>query len=188
MCFHVVSGLSHLIAETPCAVLCALSQVAHHPRKAGKSKYGLLRTPRVLFDLALVLFLKSFRDRPMQFFGLLAAVPLLISGGFLALFCSTALQTGPSYGWAMALSAGLPHLVATLEFLVASVLVRTAVLQKAGVRLCCSLVSGEVPEALGRFTTCISLGFASDRICPHPLPCVSHVWCLCACSSCVWAW
>ena len=46
-------------------------------RPKGKSKYGLSRVRRVLFDLMTVKFLISFLDRPLQFFGLIG----LILGG-----------------------------------------------------------------------------------------------------------
>ncbi len=44
--------------------------VTHHPRKRGKSKYGIGRTYRVLLDLFLMLFFLKFSTRPLQFFGL----------------------------------------------------------------------------------------------------------------------
>lgn len=43
--------------------------VAHHARGAGKSKYGINRTFRVLSDLVLILYLKRFRHKPMHLFG-----------------------------------------------------------------------------------------------------------------------
>ena len=46
-------------------------------RQKGKSKYGLSRIRRVLFDLITVKFIISFIDRPLQFFGLIG----LILGG-----------------------------------------------------------------------------------------------------------
>jgi glycosyltransferase involved in cell wall biosynthesis len=46
-------------------------------RQKGKSKYGLSRVRRVLFDLMTVKFIISFIDRPLQFFGLIG----LIFGG-----------------------------------------------------------------------------------------------------------
>jgi len=53
--------------------------VKHHPRKRGKSKYGLSRTLKVLLDLAVVKFLMSFSTRPIQFFGLIALLIFFIS-------------------------------------------------------------------------------------------------------------
>ncbi len=43
-------------------------------RQKGKSKYGLSRIRRVLFDLVTVKFIISFIDRPLQFFGLIGLV------------------------------------------------------------------------------------------------------------------
>lgn len=58
--------------------------VAHHPRRHGRSKYGLGRTVRVLLDLMTVKFLTGYLTRPIQIFGLVGlAVGLL--GGILAL-------------------------------------------------------------------------------------------------------
>jgi glycosyltransferase involved in cell wall biosynthesis len=48
--------------------------VAHHPRRSGRSKYGLGRTVRVLLDLMTVKFLMSYWTRPIQIFGLLGLV------------------------------------------------------------------------------------------------------------------
>ncbi len=58
--------------------------VNHHPRKMGKSKYGIGRTYRVLLDLLLMLFFQKFATRPLQFFGL--------NGGIL--FCAGMLIEG----------------------------------------------------------------------------------------------
>jgi glycosyltransferase involved in cell wall biosynthesis len=43
--------------------------VRHHARSFGQSKYGIGRTMRVLSDLALILYLKRFRHKPMHLFG-----------------------------------------------------------------------------------------------------------------------
>lgn len=44
--------------------------VAHHPRTAGVSKYGLSRTFRVIIDLISVYFFMRFAARPAHFFGM----------------------------------------------------------------------------------------------------------------------
>ena len=44
--------------------------VRHHPRTAGKTKYNLTRTFRVLLDLITVKFLHSYLTRPMHVMGL----------------------------------------------------------------------------------------------------------------------
>ena len=43
--------------------------VSHRARRFGRSKYGMSRITRVLFDLATVKFLLSFSTRPLQIFG-----------------------------------------------------------------------------------------------------------------------
>lgn len=45
--------------------------VRHHPRKFGKSKYGMGRTLRVVSDLLLIVFFKRYQNRPIHFFGTL---------------------------------------------------------------------------------------------------------------------
>jgi len=44
-------------------------EVEHHPRRAGRSKYGLGRIPRGLLDLLTVLFLTQYARRPLHLFG-----------------------------------------------------------------------------------------------------------------------
>ena len=51
--------------------------VKHHPRKFGKSKYGLGRIPRGLFDLLTILFLNRYLKRPLHFFGSLGLISLM---------------------------------------------------------------------------------------------------------------
>lgn len=48
--------------------------VQHHPRKFGKSKYGMNRTFKVISDLFLIMFLKRYQNRPIHFFGTLGII------------------------------------------------------------------------------------------------------------------
>jgi glycosyltransferase involved in cell wall biosynthesis len=48
--------------------------VRHHPRTAGKTKYNLTRTVRVLLDLITIKFLHSYMTRPMHVMGLAGLV------------------------------------------------------------------------------------------------------------------
>jgi dolichol-phosphate mannosyltransferase len=48
--------------------------VQHHARKFGKSKYGVKRILCGIFDMTTVSFLKTYRNRPMHFFGRIALV------------------------------------------------------------------------------------------------------------------
>lgn len=50
--------------------------VHHHPRRHGRSKYGLGRTFRVLMDLLTVWFMQQFLTRPMHVFGLLGLLSM----------------------------------------------------------------------------------------------------------------
>lgn len=43
--------------------------VSHHPRKKGKSKYGLIRIAKVLLDLITIKFLADFSQKPIYLFG-----------------------------------------------------------------------------------------------------------------------
>lgn len=44
-------------------------EVSHHPRRAGRSKYGIMRTFKVMLDLLTVRFLQGYRTRPSHLFG-----------------------------------------------------------------------------------------------------------------------
>jgi len=56
----LASWMGITLAEVP---------VTHHPRRFGKSKYGLSRTIRVILDLLTVRFLLSYSTRPVHIFG-----------------------------------------------------------------------------------------------------------------------
>jgi dolichol-phosphate mannosyltransferase len=59
--------------------------VAHHPRTAGKSKYGLSRTIKVVFDLVTIKFMASYMTKPLYVFGWAGMLAFAISF-FSALF------------------------------------------------------------------------------------------------------
>ena len=69
--------------------------VRHHPRAAGKSKYNLTRTVRVLLDLMTVKFQGSYQTRPMHLFGGVGLACLFL--GFLGVAISAVMKytTGP---------------------------------------------------------------------------------------------
>lgn len=56
-------------------------EVQHHPRHAGRSKYGIGRTGKVLLDLMTVKFLGTYATKPIYLFGGLGFLSL--GGGFL---------------------------------------------------------------------------------------------------------
>jgi glycosyltransferase involved in cell wall biosynthesis len=55
--------------------------IRNHPRKAGKTKYGISRTTRVLLDLFTIKFLLDYSTKPLQFFGLFGLGALGLGGG-----------------------------------------------------------------------------------------------------------
>jgi len=59
--------------------------VTHHPRVAGKSKYGLSRTSKVIFDLLTIKFMASYMTKPIYIFGWAGVFAFAISV-FSALF------------------------------------------------------------------------------------------------------
>lgn len=52
--------------------------VLHHPRRFGKSKYGLNRTFKVLSDLIFLLFIKKYSQKSMHLFGTLGFISFLL--------------------------------------------------------------------------------------------------------------
>src|SRR5262249_37944200 len=55
--------------------------VRHHPRRHGRSKYGLERVGKVLFDLITVKFLGDYSTKPLYFFGRLGMLLCLAGTG-----------------------------------------------------------------------------------------------------------
>jgi glycosyltransferase involved in cell wall biosynthesis len=62
---ETVSFAGFTMAEVP---------VNHRPRVAGRSKYGISRTVRVVLDLMTIIYLQRFFDRPMRLFGSLGLI------------------------------------------------------------------------------------------------------------------
>jgi glycosyltransferase involved in cell wall biosynthesis len=60
-------------------------EVAHHPRRHGKSKYGLSRTTSIILDLMTFLFLQRYSTKPIRLFGG-AGMILFGLGGIAGLF------------------------------------------------------------------------------------------------------
>lgn len=65
---ELINGAGFTMSEVP---------VSHRPRVAGRSKYGLSRTFRVILDLITILFLRRYGNRPMHLFGSIG----ILSGG-----------------------------------------------------------------------------------------------------------
>jgi glycosyltransferase involved in cell wall biosynthesis len=62
--------------------------VEHHARTMGKSKYGLSRTIKVVFDLMTVKFMASYQTKPLYVFGTCGVLAFVISilAGLYAIF------------------------------------------------------------------------------------------------------
>src|SRR6476661_2105253 len=62
--------------------------VEHHARTMGKSKYGLSRTIKVIFDLMTIKFMASYQTKPIYVFGSFGMLAFAISilGGLYAVF------------------------------------------------------------------------------------------------------
>src|SRR5689334_22357552 len=62
--------------------------VEHHARTAGKSKYGLSRTVKVIFDLMTIKFMASYQTKPIYVFGAFGMLSFVVSvlAGLFALF------------------------------------------------------------------------------------------------------
>lgn len=71
----LVGDLGAKITEMP---------VTHHPRRRGRSKYGLARTLWVVIDLLTVKFLSNYATRPSHLFGLFGLLAALLGGGITA--------------------------------------------------------------------------------------------------------
>jgi glycosyltransferase involved in cell wall biosynthesis len=59
--------------------------VTHHPRRAGRSKYGISRTLRVVLDLIAVKFLLDYATKPIHLFGgvgTLSCLAAILAGAF----------------------------------------------------------------------------------------------------------
>jgi glycosyltransferase involved in cell wall biosynthesis len=72
--------------------------VQHHPRTRGKSKYGLDRAFRVVLDLLWIKFLMRFLHRPMQAFGGVGLVMLLVASLVLGWLAFDKLVLGHAIG------------------------------------------------------------------------------------------
>jgi glycosyltransferase involved in cell wall biosynthesis len=53
--------------------------VEHHARTMGKSKYGLSRTVKVIFDLMTIKFMASYQTKPIYVFGVFGMIAIALS-------------------------------------------------------------------------------------------------------------
>ncbi|NPA93335.1 MAG: glycosyltransferase family 2 protein, partial [Chloroflexi bacterium] len=103
--------------------------VRHHPRKFGKSKYGLTRTLKVILDLFTVKFLLSYFHKPIYLFGGMGLALILPSLALLfylivrRIVWNVALMTSPLFQ--LSLMFVILGFQSILMGLIAELLVRT---------------------------------------------------------------
>jgi hypothetical protein len=74
--------------------------VEHHARTMGKSKYGLSRTVKVVFDLITIKFMAEYHTKPIYVFGTFGLIAFVVSilSGIYAVFLKGANLLGlPQY-------------------------------------------------------------------------------------------
>src|SRR5215213_3373625 len=70
--------------------------VDHHARTRGKSKYGISRTVKVIFDLMTIKFMAEYNTKPIYVFGTFGMISLIVSifSGIYAVFLKLAGYVG----------------------------------------------------------------------------------------------
>jgi glycosyltransferase involved in cell wall biosynthesis len=111
------------------------SVVNHRPRVAGKTKYGLKRTIKVLFDLLTVKFLGDYLTKPIYFFGKLAMLTLLIC--FFSLGVAIVQKFGylTEYGVPVNLNNNIFILFAMMMFITTGILMLAGVIAELLIRI-----------------------------------------------------
>lgn len=89
--------------------------VHHNKRKFGKSKYGMERYLRGLFDSVSVSFISKFYDRPMYFFGRIGLVSFTL-GFFLCILLTIEWCVGISIGTRPLLLLGVMLILLGVQF------------------------------------------------------------------------
>lgn len=97
-------------------------EVKHHPRRFGKSKYGLGRTFKVISDLLLMLFFKRYLQRPMHLFGNLG-VWLFLIGAAINLYLGVLKLLGHDIWGKPLLLLGLMLVIGGIQFITIGIVV-----------------------------------------------------------------
>lgn len=90
--------------------------VNHHPRKFGKSKYGLGRTFKVMSDLILMVFFQKYFKRPIHLFGPLGLICFSI-GSAISLYLLIIKVMGNEIWGRPILILGITLVLAGIQFL-----------------------------------------------------------------------
>ncbi|MCP4725091.1 MAG: glycosyltransferase family 2 protein [bacterium] len=96
--------------------------VTHHPRKFGKSKYGLSRIFRVLFDLLSVFFFMNFRAKPGYFFGTIGLGFGSLGSMILMYLSYVKFMLGEDIGTRPLLLVGVVFVISSIQLLTTGVL------------------------------------------------------------------
>ncbi|MEO6594228.1 MAG: glycosyltransferase family 2 protein [Planctomycetota bacterium] len=97
---HLYSDMHRFLAALGAGIGARITElpVRHHPRRAGKSKYGLSRIFRVLADLVGIKMLIQFAAHPIRWFTLLS-VPLFLMSPFMFLLGFVKRTRGGEWIW-----------------------------------------------------------------------------------------
>jgi glycosyltransferase involved in cell wall biosynthesis len=90
--------------------------VTHHPRRHGRSKYGLGRLGRSYIDFLSVLFLTTYLKRPMQLFGM-AGTTVALVGMVIMLYLAGVWLVEGGIGWRPLLFVGITALVVGIQLI-----------------------------------------------------------------------
>jgi len=129
--FRLYGEMHRFIPAYAAAVGARITEipVRHHPRRFGRSKYGLMRTLKVLLDLFTVKFLLSYFHKPIYLFGgvgltlILPSTLLLIFLIIRRIFWHVGLLTSPLFQ--LSLMFIILGFQSILMGLIAELLVRT---------------------------------------------------------------
>ncbi len=100
----------------------AQMEVRHHPRRYGKSKYGLGRTVKVISDLLLMLFFKRYLQRPMHLFGNIGVI-LFGIGALINLYLAWLKILGQDIWGKPLLLLGLMLVIGGIQFITIGIVV-----------------------------------------------------------------
>ncbi len=91
--------------------------VKHHPRKYGKTKFGLSRFINGFLDLVTILFVQRYFQKPMHFFGTMGTLMLLTGTGINLYMAYLKLVLGQGIGDRPLLFLGILLMVLGIQFL-----------------------------------------------------------------------
>ncbi len=90
--------------------------VKHHPRKHGKTKFGISRFLNGFLDLVTLLFVSRYMQQPMHFFGSIGVLILLIGGAISSYLAYIKIFLGEPLGNRPLLFLGILLIVVGVQF------------------------------------------------------------------------